>query len=240
MSKPKKTGSDSGPHPLTQDFGTMVTPEVYQAPAKPSPEILATIAAALAGGRAVDEKLAVKLVAEASHLWDAASEAHLRRQPKTVTQKVIEARRKEVATLHAEIGVTSIDPNSTILTEGTDRWPKSFPATLPDFFRLILRQRTEANNMALFREFLDYYCRRLDSTDRLVSLEKTEKPSVNKIVRLIESFKRDGFRKDEWDFFGKLFLEFNALKLSARGRNAAAARHKKGAKKVLNGKPDKM
>ena len=227
MSKGKKAAADSAPpaenHPLGVD-GTLASPASQTVPPL---EFLASIAATLAGGRKVDSVQAVALVDEALEIWDAAFAAHQRRFPKTATQKVIEARQQEVAILHANMGLSSASPGPTWLTEGTDRSPEKFPAPLSDFFRLILRQRTEADNMALFREFLEFYCRRLDSIERLVPFEDTAKPSVEKIVGLIEGFKKDKFSRDHWDFFARQFLDFRAKKLSARGRNAAAARHKK-------------
>lgn len=236
MSKGKKAAADPVPRTDDHPFGVEGTPASQPPQAVPSTEILATIAASLASGRKVDSGQAVALVEEAAAIWDAAVVEHRRRLPKTLTQKAIEARQQEVAAYHEKMGLSSTSPNPVWLTEGTKLWPKSFPAPLSDFFRLILSRRTEADNMGLFREFLVYYCRRLDSMNRLVPFEKTEMPSVEKIAGLMGDFKRDGFNQGHWDFFGRLFLEFKELKRSAQGRNAATARYRKVQEKVLHAK----
>jgi hypothetical protein len=193
----------------------------------PPTAVLASVAATLAAGSRITPEAAASLVGEALLLWDAANSVVQDRSPKTLKQKAKAARIADAAELRVEFGLHSTGVGSDLVTDGTQYWPKEFPASPKDFFRLVVRRRTRTENTATFREFLRFHLRNIAASHRGEDFNCIPVPSNDEIAESLAGFSKLKFDQFPWDFYAVEFLKFKRWLTKARGQKGANGLHSK-------------
>lgn len=99
-----------------------------------------------------------------------------------------------------------------------------FPATLDDFFRVIVKARTEADNIKRLRDFL-----RSESQEAAEAAKiDLETYVANQIHKIKEEDKTGGFFSEHhWEEFGGHYLDWWKQQKSIKARKSASLRKKK-------------
>jgi hypothetical protein len=124
--------------------------------------------------------------------------------------------------------------------ERLDEWkktvpkPESFPATLEDFYRLIVKARTPADCAKRFRDFLGNVCSRYPAPGKGESLARTapEDSAIIHIQKIKDADKEGGFfTESKWLALAGRYSDWWKQQKSSKSRESASKRKRPPASK---------